>query len=236
MGVALGWAMTASPAHAMAVFVMMGAGLALPVALVGSVPSLSRWLPRPGAWMNRFKVWMSIPVFVSVLWLLWVLWRQAGWLPALVWVATALALFVALRIPSLPRLVAPAVSSLAVAALLLSLPSGKSIAPRFDETRIASSLRSGHPVFVNVTADWCVTCKVNERTLFSGDQFKGQVSRANAVVVAADYSVQEDGLASYLERMHAPGVPLYVAYATNGRVSVLPQFPTADQILSLIHM
>nr|WP_235972960.1 protein-disulfide reductase DsbD [Luteimonas sp. MC1895] len=235
MGGALAYAFTATPAVAVLVFLALGLGLALPFLLVGFVPGLAERLPRPGAWMDTLKQVMAFPMYLTAIWLAWVLGRQRG-VDAMALVAAGVAVMALalwwlerarMRGGWLRRL--PAVALLAVAlssawlAGRLPAPASPAAAVAADGATVAYSaarlqaLRdAGTPVFVNMTADWCVTCKANERTTLSSDAFRDALQRTGAVYMVGDWTNVDPGISAFLEQHRAVGVPLYVVYPRGG--------------------
>ncbi|MGN6513641.1 MAG: protein-disulfide reductase DsbD family protein [Lysobacteraceae bacterium] len=251
MGAALAWAFTAPAALALAVFLVLGIGLALPFLLLGLSPRLVRFLPRPGAWMDTLKQVLAFPLYLTAAWLAWVLGRQRGvdaiawWLVAAVAIAfVAWAWGHARSGRSRWAGVAALLAMLAVAlplARIHALPRPQAAAPAanaaadapvaFSGQRLAD-LRAAHRVvFVNVTADWCVTCKANERTVFSQAGFREAMARAGAVYMVGDWTDVDPALTAFLQRHGAVGVPLYVVYpADGGPGQVLPTVLTLDRV------
>lgn len=251
MGAALAWAFTASPALAIAVFLALGLGLALPFLVLGFVPAIAHRLPRPGAWMETFKQLLAFPLYLTAAWLAWVLARQRGadavgwWMAAAVllalaawaWTRTrqhghrwagALALVALLAIAwplrtihTLPR---PESVRLQTEAASTELP-----VAAFSEERLAALRASGRPVFVNVTADWCVTCKANEKAVFGRSGFREALEASNAVYMVGDWTDVDPDLTRFLQQYKAVGVPLYVVFpAGGGEGRVLPTVLTLD--------
>ncbi|RNF82287.1 protein-disulfide reductase DsbD family protein [Montanilutibacter psychrotolerans] len=236
MGAALAWAFTAPTALGMAVFVALGLGLALPFLLVGFVPALARLLPRPGAWMETLKQLLAFPLYLTAAWLAWVLGRQRGadaigwWLVAAVLVAFAAWAWTRSHRGS-GRWAMP-VAVLAVVAMALPLraiqqlprPTTTAAAPThdglvavpFSEQKLADLRASGRVVFVNMTADWCVTCKANEKAVFARSGFRDALAAADAVYMVGDWTDVDPALTAYLQRHQAVGVPLYVVYPRAG--------------------
>jgi len=240
MGAALGVCCTASTATAMAVFLALGLGLALPFLLIGFVPAFARLLPRPGAWMETLKQVLAFPLYLTAAWLAWVLARQRGadaigwWLVAAIvlafaawaWTrarssghrwATVAAVLAALgviwplhTIHTLPR---PS-AGIANAAPLTDAGGMTTVA--FSEQRLADLRASGRLVFVNVTADWCVTCKANEKAVFARDGFRDALQAADGVYMQGDWTDVDPALTAFLQRYKAVGVPLYVVFPKGG--------------------
>ncbi|WP_312317379.1 protein-disulfide reductase DsbD [Stenotrophomonas sp.] len=239
MGAPLAYAFTAPPASAMLVFVVLGLGLALPFLLIGFVPSLARRLPRPGAWMETLKQVLAFPMYATALWLLWVLGQQRG-VDAMVWVLGGLIVVgLALWWFERSRWRSQRVGTvLALALLLASLvpvwavnrieAPGKTAAATADNVvdyspQMLDRLRQDNRVvFVNMTADWCVTCKANERAVLGTHEFQDTLRRTNAVYMRGDYTNVDQEITTFLDEHKAVGVPLYVVYGPGAPPTVLP--------------
>ncbi len=249
MAAALGAALLLPPLSAMALFVTLGLGLALPFLLVGFVPAIRRRLPRPGPWMVRFRRWMALPMGLTAAALLWLCWRIGGlefllfttvfaltllailaWQGkrqrggALGWGAPAislagLALFVALALPQ-PRPVGTEASE----SLLNPQP--------FSERTLAAARASGKPVFVWFTADWCVSCKVNESVAIERASTREAFVKAGVITLRGDWTLRDPEIARFLTQHGAVGVPLYLWYAPGGEAEQLPQVLTPDLLAS----
>lgn len=245
MGPALGYAATQPAGVALAVFGALGLGLALPIVLVSFQPSLARWLPRPGAWMDTFKQAMAFPLYLTSVWLLWVLGRQVGVdAVALVLVgATAMAFGLwLLGRSSSGAARATAGIALALAAASLALAStrdGPADAPSADRAgvpierwtpeRLAALRAEGRPVLVNMTAAWCITCLANERVALSSGRFHEELDRHGIAYLKGDWTHRDSAITEYLARYGRNGVPLYVVYPRGtGDGEVLPQLLTPD--------
>ncbi|MGY1408252.1 protein-disulfide reductase DsbD family protein [Luteimonas sp. A611] len=252
MGGALAFAFTASPWMALAVFLMLGLGLALPFLLIGFIPALADRLPRPGAWMETLKQVLAFPMYLTAIWLLWVLGKQRG-VDAMALVAVGLAvLALALWWHERRRWtggMAGRVLALALAAAALlpvwkvgSLPPPQRAAQAASEGREAwtperlQALRAeGRVVFVNMTADWCVTCKANERRVLSQPVFRDALAQADAAYLLGDYTNADPAIAAFLDRHKAVGVPLYVIYPRGGgEGEVLPALLSDDIVTAAL--
>ncbi|HZH43869.1 MAG TPA: protein-disulfide reductase DsbD [Lysobacter sp.] len=236
MGAAMAWAFTAPTATALAVFLALGLGLALPFLLIGLVPALAQRLPRPGAWMDTLKQLLAFPLYATAAWLAWVLARQRGADAVGAWLLAALLLALALWAWTRARHGRRWALALAAIALLAALwplrlihtmPRPQQAAPAlaatgaltpvpFSEQRLADLRASGRPVFVNITADWCITCKANERAVFARDGFARALQAAGGVYMVGDWTDVDPALTAYLQRYKAVGVPLYVVYPRGG--------------------
>ncbi len=233
---ALGWAFTASTASALVVFFGLGLGLALPFLLIAYVPALARMLPKPGAWMETFKQLLAFPMYLTSVWLVWVLAKQRGADAVALWAISALLLAFAAwawtharmrgnRWGLFAAVVATTISLWPIWSIstLQSQSAARStaqpadaLAVPFSEQRLAD-LRAAHRVvLVNMTADWCVTCKANEKAVFGTDRFREALGAANAVYMVGDWTDVDPAITAYLQRYKAVGVPLYVLYPRNG--------------------
>ena len=251
MGAALGSALAAPATTCLAIFIAMGLGLALPYALLGIFPALARLLPRPGAWMLRLRQALAFPMYASAAWLLWVLTRQTGeqglrmalagaltigfiaWLYGIargagrVWWPRGLALacvagLVALAFP-LRAIEAPDVAGAA------------SNSEHFSAQRLAELRRAGKPVFVNMTAAWCITCLVNERTTLSSPEVQQTMQRLGVTYLKGDWTRQDPEITAYLQSFQRDGVPFYAFYPANGaEPAVLPSVLTRAMVLDEI--
>ena len=247
MGTALGYALAQPPAIALLVFVTLGLGLALPFLLLGLFPALGAWLPRPGHWMETFKQVMAFPLYLTAAWLVWVLGRQTGIdgvglvLIGLVVVAFALWLW-----GSQPRGIGKtALAVIAAIGALALLPTLKAVAnkpaaaavsqgERYSDERLAALRAERRTVFVNFTADWCITCKVNEKVLLRSDALHQALAERNVAWLTADWTNPDPAITAALARFGRSGVPLYVLYPNGGEPVVLPQILTPDIFLEAL--
>ncbi|MDP2802014.1 MAG: protein-disulfide reductase DsbD family protein [Phreatobacter sp.] len=254
MGTALGFALTQPPAVGMAVFLALGFGLALPVLVLTFVPALVRRLPRPGAWMETMKQVLAFPLYATVAWLVWVLSQQVGptgmaaALAGLVLVG--LAVFLAGKAHHAGRRGAWVARGVALAALLALLPAGRAIATDpgamaagsvrdsrdgtepFTQARLDGLIAEGRrPVFVNLTAAWCITCLVNERTALASDEVRALFRARNVAYLKGDWTNRNPEITRVLERHGRSGVPLYLLFSRNGDAQLLPQILTERMLV-----
>jgi DsbC/DsbD-like thiol-disulfide interchange protein/cytochrome c biogenesis protein CcdA len=244
MGAALGAALVLPPAAALAVFAGLGLGLALPFLLLGFVPALRRLLPRPGAWMVTFRRILAVPMALTALWLGWLLYRQAGQAAILVGLAAllvsaALLAWAGRRQAWLPF--APAAAAAAAAMLLLPTAAAPAAsapgllqAEPFSEARLAALRASGRPVFVYFTADWCLTCKVNEKAVLERSDVAAAFDRGKVAVLVGDWTRGNAEIGRFLEKQGRSGVPLYLWYPPGGDAEVLPQVLTVGRVAGLV--
>lgn len=231
MGSALAYAFTAPMLSALLVFLMLGIGLALPFLAIGFVPALARLLPRPGRWMETLKQVLAFPMYLTAVWLVWVLANQRGAdavglvLVAMVFLAMTLWWFERSR--SRGAISKLAVAVLAVATLVPMVLLSKVPPPSraatteqgvvaYSPQKLAGLRAAGTPVFVDMTADWCVTCKANEHTVLDTQAFRNLLQRTGAVYMKGDWTDVDPTIGAFLAQYHSPGVPLYVVFPRHG--------------------
>ncbi len=257
MGAALGFALIAPPPVALAVFVAVGFGLAAPVMLLTAVPGLARLLPRPGAWMGWFKQLLAFPLFGTVAWLLWVLIQEIGpgsaFLALLGLVAVGFAVWIYGRTQAAGTVGRRVGIALAAAGIVLSLVVASSLVPlaappggtitaaggglayqKFSLARLARINAEHEPVFVNLTAAWCITCLVNERATLDSDAVRRAFAAHRVVALKGDWTRQDPDITAFLQKFGRSGVPLYLLYDKTGTPTVLPQILTEATILAAV--
>lgn len=253
MGSAVGFALTQSAGVALLVFASLGLGLALPFLALTLWPPALRALPRPGAWMETLKQALAFPVYATVAWLIWVLAQQvdprglmAG-LIGLVLVGFAAWAWERGRGASRPMgRIARGIAVLAILAVgALGLTLGRErAAPAaqagaegiepFSRARLDALVDGHRPVFVNLTAAWCITCAVNETTSLSTKAVRAAMSARGVTYLKGDWTNQNPEITRLLERYGRSGVPLYLLYAGAGEPQVLPQILTEGTVLSAL--
>ncbi|MEG3149669.1 protein-disulfide reductase DsbD family protein [Sphingomonas sp. ZT3P38] len=251
MGAALGAALILPWPAALAVFAGLGLGLALPFLALGFVPALRRRLPRPGAWMENFRRFLSIPMWLTAIALVWVLGRQTGvdgmTQGLLVALTAAIVLWVAGRRQA-RGLAFGTVASAALVAIVAggiwlaatatrparaSAPAVGAVEP-FSETRLAALRSEGRPVFAYFTADWCLTCKVNEKVAIETEATTSAFAAHKVAVLVGDWTGGDPVLGRFIEAHNRAGVPLYLYYAPGAAApQVLPQVLTPGMLAAL---
>jgi len=248
MGAALGAALVLPTAAALAVFAGLGLGLALPFLLLGFVPALRKRLPKPGAWMATLRRILSVPMFLTALALAWLLGRQAGSDALAVGIGAALVAALVLWWSGLRQ--AKGKGGLALAALaalavtvgsIFILPVRTEAASAasaegepFTETRLASLRAAKTPVFVYFTADWCLTCKVNERVAIGQPSVQAAFAQKGVKTLIGDWTRSDPAITRFLETQGRAGVPLYLYYAPGAASpQILPQILTPGILSAL---
>jgi DsbC/DsbD-like thiol-disulfide interchange protein/cytochrome c biogenesis protein CcdA len=252
MAAAMGAALLLPVPEALALFAALGLGLALPFLVLAFVPALRRMLPRPGPWMASFRRWLALPMGLTALALVWLASRLGGTIFAIACAAlagaVALQLFMvglrqrkgqpatrqviwdvlimsALFYAILPPLVGK--PDQAVLGVLPSLP--------FSESALAEARKAGKPVFVYFTADWCLTCKVNEAAAIEREETRAAFAKAGVTVLRGDWTRRDPAITRYLTAQGAAGVPLYMWYpAGGGAPQQLPQVLSVGTLTGLV--
>lgn len=247
MAGALGAALVLPMGAALAVFAGLGLGIALPFLLLGHIPALRRMMPRPGAWMERVQRWLSVPMGLTALGLLWLLWRQAGWVglgaglavtagvaALLWWLGRAQA-----RERRFAGLVALLIAGVLMAGGVVALnraqPLAQALAANsFSAVAVERARASGKPVFLYFTADWCLSCKVNEAGAINRAEVQAAFEKASVQVIVGDWTNGDPAITRFLEGRQRSGVPLYLWYPPKGgEPKELPQILTPAMLIAL---
>jgi thiol:disulfide interchange protein len=256
MGAALGFAFTQSMPVALTVFLALGFGMAFPFLLLSFVPALAKRMPKPGAWMVTFKQILAFPLYATVVWLLWVLGQQAGpnamalvvgscVLLALAawiyqqrhvsrgfWKYTGFAVILLCVGASASVLRSPFLETAGAAALA---EEGENYEP-YSDMRLAALRAEGKPVFVNMTAAWCITCLVNERVALSSTSFTDGLEEKGVTYLKGDWTNNDPAITAVLKQYNTSGVPLYLMFPADASqpAEVLPQILTENVMLEAL--
>lgn len=261
MGAAVGFAVAQPAAVALAVFAALGLGMALPYLLLSFVPALLRRLPRPGAWMERVKQALAFPMYATAVWLVWVLSLQAGPLGVAAVLSGAVLIAFVAWVHSVTRDGGAVLRAVGTAVVVLGLAGLAGLAgltqstapaggraqaaasapeggPRWSvyaPERLAALRAEGRPVFLNLTAAWCITCLVNERIALSSEAVGAAFRARNMVALKGDWTSYDPDITKLLAQFGRSGVPLYILYPGNGEEPrVLPQILTEGRVLEAI--
>ena len=248
MGAALGAALVLPWYAALAVFAGLGLGLALPFLAIGFVPAIRRRLPRPGAWMETFRHILSIPMWLTAIALAWVLGRQAGVDGMTLALVAALAVGLVAWAAGRRQRGGLGFGWAAAAALAAIAASGVALVGRdpavaavpvagaepFTEARLAALRKQGKPVFAYFTADWCLTCKVNEKAAIETRSVRDAFAKNHVAVLVGDWTDGDAALGRFIQQHNRAGVPLYLFYPAGARdPRVLPQVLTPGMLEAL---
>lgn len=251
MAAAMGAAILLPVAEAMLLFAALGIGIALPFLLIAYLPRLRALLPKPGPWLGRFRTLMAIPMGLTALALLWLLGRLAGtnglWIGGaaaglmLLMLLGYRAVQARLRFASIGLLVAGA-ALIAGGAQLLPDPASRAApdaaafpgALPFDADRLAALRAQGVPIFLYFTADWCVTCKVNEAAAIHRDETVRLFRKKGIRVMIGDFTRRDAAIARFLGQYGRSGVPLYLYYPARREPRLLPQILTVEGVAEAV--
>ena len=246
LGAALGTALLLPPAAAVAVFAALGLGLAIPFLLIGFVPALRNRLPKPGPWMARLQRFLAIPMAATAVACVWLLYRQAGREALVAGLAFAAVLALALALigwwqrkgKAIGLAALPVLMALTAAAILW-VPERSATPARFvsgaepwSEAAVQRHLQQGKPVFVYFTADWCLTCKVNEVAAIDRAEVRAAFKDARVKVLAGDWTNGDPAITRFLESRGRAGVPLYLWYRPGAEPEELPQVLSPAMLIS----
>jgi thiol:disulfide interchange protein DsbD len=261
MGAAVGFAVTQPWPSALLIFQALGLGLALPFLLLSLVPAWHRFLPRPGPWMERLQQLLAFPLYASAAWLVWVLSQQAGPSGVAIVLTGLLLLGFAAWLRSAGRIASPPwrrvttggaalAWAMAVATLAFVGPAARESRPAagpagaawepFSPERLAELRAAGTPVFVNLTAAWCVTCLVNERVALRSPAVARAFAGKGVTLLRGDWTRRDARITEVLDAFGRNGVPLYLLYpgrpgAQAGRPAiVLPQILSEDTVIQAV--
>ncbi len=269
LGTALGFALTQNAWTVVAIFFAIGLGMSLPYFLLMAKPDLIRFMPKPGAWMERFKESMGFVLLATVAWLLFVLGttigadgvvRTVGFLIAIAFAAWVVSSFTSLCSSPTAKTRAWA-AALSVVALsfyfcygsrpgfgLNSLPAtvisrnlpgepGAIDWQPYTVAKLDGALNSGKTVFLDFTAEWCLTCKVNERTVLDSKPVVDKMKALNIVAIKADWTTQNPQISSLLAKFNRFGVPLYVIFPAGKPTQpiVLPEVLSPELVLEKLN-
>ena len=256
MAAALGYALTQSAIVAIAIFLALGLGFAVPFVLLGLSPTFMRLLPKPGVWMIWFKQALAFAMYGTAAWLVWVLAQQAGAnavaaaLAAMIvagfaaWVwgltrhfsargrgigafVTLLAILIAL---SCLWFIKPSAQAAGAAVNVTGLPSEP-----YSDARLASLRAQNRAVFINATAAWCITCLVNDEAALSSAKVHDAFASRHIAYLVADWTRRDPAITALLSSHGRSGVPLYLYYAPGtAEPRVLPQILTEGEVLAAI--
>jgi suppressor for copper-sensitivity B len=246
LGTAVGFALAGGPLEILSIFLALGIGLALPYFVAAALPGFAARLPKPGRWMIWVKQALALPLLVTAVWLLSILAAQAGLLlaglVAALLIGIAVLLFFRAKAPVSQRGFAmPAVTALVLGAILLPGLAGRGglraaalndgIAWRgFDRDGIKSLVSQGKTVFVDVTADWCLTCQANARLVLAQDAIAGRLN-TQAISMRADWTRPDPAISAYLAQYGRYGIPFNIVYGPNAPSGiVLPELLSASDV------
>ncbi len=255
LGTAVGFAFASPAPVIVSIFIAIGLGLATPFLLAAVFPGWAKRMPRSGAWMGDLRVVLGFALLLTVVWLLWILGRVAG-SEAIVGSLVLLIVVAAVAwwlgvLQKRGRAIPAAVFAVALAGVAALGVVALDLAPRdpgeeksvaipsalpFEAAAVRTSLDAGRPVFVYFTADWCITCKVNERGVLADARVGEELARLGYDVYRADWTRRDDTIRGALAKLGKAGVPVYAVYAPGAPDAprVLPELLTLDTLLEAL--
>ena len=248
LGTAVAFALSGRVSDIFIVFTALGLGLALPYLLVAAFPGVVGYLPKPGRWMTWLKIVLGVLLGLTAAWLIWVLNGVGGFTAAvavLVLTAMLLALLTVRHGPQLVRLGMIAVFlalPLSAAAYFSNAasetPATSTLATNwvaFDRAQIARLVSQGNTVFVDVTADWCLTCKANKALVIDREPVASALEAPDVIAMQADWTRPDDNISRYLESFNRFGIPFNAVYGPGAPEGiVLSEVLTASAVLEAL--
>ncbi len=243
MATAIGYTLTQGAATTLVVFLSLGFGMALPYLVLSHTPQVARKLPAPGPWMDTFKQFLAFPLLFTCVWLLVVLGNQTDAYTAALLVGGSICIAMGFwLLKKQPESPFKWVCRLGAVALFLSAASIAIQTNQSSETQLTwqpyspeqlEKLRAANtPVFIDLTADWCITCKINEKIAITKEVT--QFAKNNDIILMqGDWTKPDPDITKLLHSFDRNGVPLYLMYGTNGeQPEILPQILTQNIVLS----
>lgn len=253
MGVAIGAALASGNLESALVFTVLGLGLASPYILLGLFPKLVEKLPRPGAWMDRFKQLLAFPLFLTAVWLLWIL-SQSGSTASLVMImawSVVVGFFIWARHHQLTWIKWIGLGAVLAGFILIATVlegSGDSEAnssqlgtrsqawESYNESKIQDALAQGKSVFIDYTASWCVTCQVNKKLVLDTERGQSLFKAADVRLFRADWTRRDPEISNSLSRLGRQSVPVYAFYKNGSTEPVLlPEILTFEILESSVN-
>ena len=239
MATAAGYALTQSAWCTVLIFSVMGFGFATPFLILSFFPKAYYYLPKSGPWMLIFREFLAFPIYFSCVWLLWVLAQQVDTHQLLwVWMSLIWMVFACWWSQHWGKVGGLKYACLTLIWILLILfPLARPFLKRheyvvqaYSPVLLTKLLKDKEPVFVNVTAAWCITCQVNDTLVLSRRSVLDAFKRSGVTILKADWTNQDPNITAFLEKFNRQGVPLYVLYSKAGTTKILPQLLTRSVI------
>lgn len=242
MGTALGFALTQPPWVAMSTFASLGFGMALPMLILSWWPGLTEKMPRPGIWMECFKEFLAFPLYLTAVWLLWVLGRQAGSDTVAAMICSLVLIFFAIWLFKVSRATAIRILAciLVMTALFIPWKTNDSRHQQtpwqpYTEATLNQLLTNGNAVFIDLTADWCITCLANEKLVLNSEKFLAALQEQHVTYLKGDWTNYNPEITRLLNTHRRSGVPLYLFYPPGSKnPHILPQILTKNNTISAI--
>ncbi|APG61778.1 hypothetical protein LPB140_01850 [Sphingorhabdus lutea] len=251
MAAALGAALTLPPLSAMLIFAGLGFGLGLPFLAIAYSPWLRGKIPPSGPWMETFRRIMTIPMAITAILLMWLLWRLSGQSGLVIALVASVLLLIILNIfghmqakgPVRKTLYLPQLAGIFIGSVLVLPPAPISRADHqaqsyiktipFNADNLSKLRAEKKPIFLYFTADWCISCKVNEKRIIAQKETADIFEKSGIIVMVGDFTRNDPNIARFIEQQGRTGVPLYLFYDRNGHKQILPQILSMDDMQNM---
>lgn len=249
IGTAVGFAITSGNFEIILTFLMIGLGMALPYILISIFPRFVHVLPKPGKWMITVKHIMGSMLIITTMWLIWVLSNQLGQIAAII---LALIIFIkniklwaSRHVTFLKTHKILITSVLVILSFLIPLkvsqtptkPKSDSYWMEFDEAKIQTLVKEGHTVFVDITASWCLTCKVNKTFVIETSDIKNEFDKLGVIAMRGDWTNRDDHITDYLKRNKRIGIPFNIIYSPKAPGGIiLSELLSKDEVRKKLNM
>lgn len=258
MGVAVAAALNTSWIMSLFIFISMGLGLAFPYLILAFIPFLMRFLPKPGIWMEILRQFLAFPLLVSCVWLVWVIYQhQQSFSLLLVLLGSVLIGFTAWLYGTVQHILLKRniyfLRKLVIIFVIFififlgisltfidqwqtqSLVSNRKENTSFSLSKL-EQLRANHqPVFINMTASWCLTCLMNDKVALSSEKVRHYFQEKHINYMIGDWTNRNDEISQFLQKFGREGVPLYIYYPPYGKPIILPQILTPEIVIKNLH-
>ena len=236
MGTALGFTLTQPTSITYLIFVVLGIGLASPILIISSVSRLITWLPKPGAWLHWVRPVLSIPLFLTVLWLFWILYYNSG----LAFIGLSISGLVAIFLltarykAAILVILLGCLSVTGRLAINQTQPVDTTLWNAYTPEFVQALELGNHAYFINFTAKWCITCQVNQYTTLSNPEVLAWFSDNDITLIKADWTTQDALITQALAAVGRNSVPTYYLYYPNQAPKLLPEILTPQRIYDTI--
>ena len=248
MGTALGFAISQTPGIAITIFISLGAGMAAPLLLLAYSKKLREKMPQPGKWMETLKQLLAFPLYASAIWLLWIVGSVSGVNVMTIVLCGGLSLIFGFWLWSRGGFLKWLGTAFIVGGLFIGIVSTQNFSESsqstsregtviWSEQRLLELRSQGKPVFVDVTAKWCITCIANENTVLFTERMSTEFEKRNITYMIADWTEYDPEIARFIEKHGRTGIPLYVFYPaglTNAPL-ILPQILTFSLVIEALN-
>jgi suppressor for copper-sensitivity B len=249
MGTAVGFALGSGSAREIfGIFMGLGLGMVIPYLSIALFPDVAIFLPKPGKWMLRLRFLLGVALALTAAWLLWVLSAQIIWYYALTVAACMMGVVAMLGIYTAGVAQKTAVFALAgFVAIAVALSLGGAPPPNpeskidklwqpFDQTAIPIQVSSGRTVFVDITADWCLTCKANKRFVLSDDDITERIFHSDVIAMRGDWTNPDAEITSFLHKYRRFGIPFNIVYGPGAPQGItLPEILSHDAVIEALN-